>query len=69
MGSTSLEKYMQPVMFALLPDKQDRTYHYLVTLLNSWYSVWSPKVIKVDFEAAVIWYNKYGHSRRRHYWM
>jgi hypothetical protein len=24
----------------------------LVTLLNSWYSVWSPKVIKVDFEAA-----------------
>jgi hypothetical protein len=63
MGRTSLENYTQPVMFALVPDKQDRTYNYLVPLLSSADSVGSPKVIKVDFEAAVIWCNKYGHSK------
>ena len=52
--STSLESYIQPVMYALSPDKKKYIYHYLLTLLNSWWSFWPPKTIKVDFEAAVI---------------
>lgn len=54
LGSTSHENYIYPVLFALLPDKKEKTYHCLLTLLKNWCVFWSPKIIKVDFEAAVI---------------
>jgi hypothetical protein len=41
-------------VFALLPDKKETTYHDLLTLLKNWCVFWSPKNLKVDFEAAVI---------------
>jgi len=52
-GSSSRESYRYPVVFALLPDKKE-TFHFLLTLLNCWGRFWSPKIIKVDFAAAII---------------
>jgi len=37
---TSHEKYIHPVMFTLLPDKKETTYHGLLTLMKSWSSIW-----------------------------
>jgi hypothetical protein len=54
LGSTAHESYIHPVLFALLPDKKETTYHCLLTLQKSWCVFWLPKIIKVDFEAAVI---------------
>jgi len=34
--------------------KQETAHHYLLTLLEITCSFWSPKIIKDDFEAAVI---------------
>jgi hypothetical protein len=54
LGSTAHENYIYPVLFALLLDKKETTYHCLLTHLKSWYVLWSPKIIKVDSEAAAI---------------
>jgi hypothetical protein len=35
LGSTSHENYVFPVMFALLPDKEGKIYHFLLTLQKS----------------------------------
>jgi hypothetical protein len=48
------ENYVCPVRFALLSEKKEITYLYLLTLLKNLCVFWSPKIIKVDFEAAVI---------------
>jgi hypothetical protein len=53
LGSTSHDNYIYPVLFALLPDKKETAYS-LLTLLKNWCVFWLPKIIKVDFEAAVI---------------
>jgi hypothetical protein len=45
---------MNPFIFALLPDNKGTTYNCLLTLPKSLSFFWSPKIIKVDFEAAVI---------------
>jgi hypothetical protein len=54
LGSTPHENYVHPVLLALLPDKKETTHHCLSTLLKSWCSFWSPKITKVDSEAAVM---------------
>jgi hypothetical protein len=54
LGSTSHDNYTHPVLFALLPGRKGTTYHDLLTLLKNWCEFWSPKIIKVDFEAAAI---------------
>jgi hypothetical protein len=53
-GSTSHENYIYPFLFALLPDKKEKMFHCLLTLLKNWCVFWLPKIIKFDFEAAVI---------------
>jgi hypothetical protein len=40
--------------FALLSDKKETTYYYLLTLRKNWCVFGSPKIIKFDFEAGVI---------------
>jgi hypothetical protein len=54
LGSKSHENYIHPVLFALLTDKTETTYRNLLTLLKKWCVFWSPIIIKVDSEAAVI---------------
>jgi hypothetical protein len=41
-------------MFALLLTNKDTTYRDLLTLPKNWCVFWSPKIIKIDFKAAVI---------------
>jgi hypothetical protein len=44
LGCTSQDNYIHPVLFALLPDKKETTYHCLLTLLKNWCVFWSPKL-------------------------
>lgn len=54
MGSTENETNVLPVLFALLPDKRESTYDTFFTLVKEMVHFWSPKTIKLDFEAAAI---------------
>ena len=49
LGST----WRENCTFVILPDKKETTRHYLLTLLKSWCSFWSPNMIN-SIETAVI---------------
>jgi hypothetical protein len=53
-GSTHTEVNIIPVMFALLENQKKATYSRLFSIIKEKLSKWSPKVIKMDFEAAAI---------------
>jgi hypothetical protein len=51
LGRTSHESYIYSVMFALLPDKKERTYHCLLTLVKNWCFFWSPKILSIGYQS------------------
>lgn len=53
-GSSDSETNVHPVLFVFLPNKKETTYIDLLLQLKEYYLEWTPEMIKLDFEAAVI---------------
>lgn len=53
-GSNCTETNIVPVMFALLQNKQKKTYSRLFEIVKEKLPRWSPKTVKIDFEMAAI---------------